>query len=176
LKKLKEELGIEERDKEKRLELFNLAKEKIFYKEQEEKNIRTLEKTIIEFKDKYLQEEDMWEFDTLSMFITNDPFERYNSTIRPIEDVKENQEGIILGVITDITKKTNKNKQRFAYISVYNNGTIIELNCWNKQFEKYEDLLKKSSTLAIKVKKKDNGLSVVAIKHFNVWKNEKIIS
>lgn len=172
LKKLKEELGIEEKDKEKRLVLFNKAKEKMFYEEQKEKNKLNIKNSIEGFKDKYLQNEDMWEFETLSMFITKDPFEKYNKEIRPIENVKEGQEGTILGVITDITKKTNKNKQRFAYVSVYNNGNILELSCWNKQFELYEDLLKKGITVAIKIKKNSNGLTVVLVKPFNIWKEE----
>ena len=173
LKKLKEELGIEEKDKNKRLELFNIVKEKEFYITQEKNNKTLLENGIEEFKNKYLQDEEMWEFETLSMFITHDPFEKYNRRVRPIVDVKDGQEGIVLGVITNVTKKTNKNKKRFAFIEMYNEGNILELSCWNTQFEMYEEFLKKGSTLVIKVKKKNNGLSIVNVKPFSIWKDEK---
>jgi DNA polymerase-3 subunit alpha len=176
LKKLKEELGIDEKDKDLRLKLFNEAKEKMFYKEQEEKNKKNLENTILEFKEKYLTNEEMWEFETLSMFITHDPFEKYKSFFKPINEIKDNFEGTVLGTLTDITKKTNKNKKRFAYIEFYNNGDIIEIACWASQFEQFENLFEKGKNLVIKVKKKGSSLSVVNVKPFELWKEEKKIS
>ena len=41
-----------------------------------------------DFCDKYLQDEEMWEFETLSIFLNNNPFKKVYTKIKKFEDVK----------------------------------------------------------------------------------------
>ena len=55
---------------------YNKIKEKIYIEDQNQK----YKKHMCEFQEKYAKDEYMWEFDTLSMFLTNDPLKDAKKT------------------------------------------------------------------------------------------------
>ena len=176
LKKLENEWRIDltqYKTKDERLEIYNKKKEEVEKVKFEEKK----EKGIQEFVEKYMQDEDLWEFETLSTFITNNPFEKiYKSgLVRAVEDIEEESNGVLVGVVSKIQKKKDKNKNQFAYVEMFSAYGTHELICWAKQYKQFEPLLKKNSKLAFFYKKKDDKLITVQIKPYEQWEKEVVL-
>lgn len=168
LKILKEEWNIEEKNKELRLKLYNKKKEQIFYKEQNEK-LRIHREN---FAQKYLQDEYMWEFETLSMFLTNNPFEKAYKYVKSFEDVSDGSKAVVICTIIDIKRKKDKNNNPFAYLDLYTPFGIIESVCWASKYTKYQSLITKGNSLSILGRKNEDKLFVEDIKTFEQWKKD----
>lgn len=173
IKRLKDELGIDEKDKNKRLELFNIEKEKIFHKEQQEKNKKVIEEEIESFKNKYLQDKYLWEFQTLSMFITYNPLNFAYKYVRDFDEIIDGQKCVIACMLVDITrKKSKKSGKPFCYLDLYTPYGIVEATAWSKQYIQFQDLLQKGKDLVILGRKSEGHFYVESIKKFDVWKKE----
>ena len=167
LKKLKE-IGIDTdiiKDKNKRLELYNNYRRVNHNKLQKEK----YKKHINEFKEKYMQDKEMWEFETLSIFLGQNPFKDIYDYITPFEDVEDGGQGVVVGVVSNIIKKKDRHKNQFAYVTIYSAFGIIEATCWASNYKKYQDIIKKGEKLAILCEKKEDKAYVVKIKDYDSW-------
>jgi DNA polymerase-3 subunit alpha len=153
------------KDKEQRLNLYNQKREVIFIKEQQDK----FEKHMKEFSDQYLQDEYMWEFETLSMFLTNNPLEESYKFVTPWDEVLDNEKTVVICVVIDIKRKKDKNEHQFAYIDLYTPFGIIESTCWSSQYKDYNDIIKKGNCLAILGRKREKQFFVEAIKPYDQW-------
>ena len=167
---LKEEYGIDVdtiKDKQDRLRIYNAKKEQIFNKQMEEK----FKKHMNEFYEKYAKDEYMWEFDTLSMFLTNDPLVEANKYIqKQWDDIGKNEKGVICCVIVDIKRKKDKNGNQFAYLDLYTPSGIIEATIWSKQLKQYSDIVKKGRCVSIFGRKKEgNHFFVEEMKTYEQW-------
>lgn len=176
LKKLENEWRIDTTfydTKEKRLEIYNQKKLELETAKFEEKK----QKYIEAFTEKYLQDEELWEFETLSTFITNNPFEVIYEEITPFSEVEDGMSGVIVGVIAGITKKKDRNKNQFAYIQIYSAFGMEEVTCWASQYSKYQDLIKKGNKIAVLCKKDNEKGFVSEIKTYDQWvaDREKIV-
>ena len=163
-----EEMGIDcdiYKTKEERLKLYNNIRKQKFDKEQEIK----YNKHISNFKDKYLADKEMWEFETLSIFLNNNPFAKIYDKLRNFEDIEDRDNCVLVGVISKVTKKKDKNKRQFAYLIMYSAMGIIEITCWANQYSKFQDIIKKDSKLAILCNKKDGKAFVSDIKTYDQW-------
>lgn len=76
---------------------------------------------------------------------------------------------VLVGVISKVTKKKDKNKRQFAYLIMYSAMGIIEITCWANQYSKFQDIIKKDSKLAILCNKKDGKAFVSDIKTYDQW-------
>lgn len=172
LKKLENEWRIDTTvydTKEKRLEIYNqkrLELEKIKFKDKKQNYIKT-------FAEKYLQDEDLWEFETLSTFINNNPFDEVYEDITPFNEIENGMSGVIVGVIAGITKKKDRNKNQFAYIQIYSSFGIEEVTCWSSQYSKYQDFIKKGSKIAVLCKKEDGKGFVNEMKTYEQWESDR---
>jgi len=175
LEELKNKWGINTdviKDKEQRLNLYNKKRQEIFDKELQEKYIKHMN----DFSDKYLQNEYMWEFETLSMFLTNNPLEQAYQYVTPWDEVLSDEKATILCVIVDIKRKKDKNGNPYAYLDLYTPFGIIESTCWSSQYKKYNDIIKKGNSLAILGRKREGQFFVEAIKTYDQWLIDKKIS
>ena len=153
-------------DKEAVLEIYNRKKKEKF--DQEEK-IRH-DSFMSEFQQKYCQEEELWEFQTLSMFITNSPIEEgYEITGTYWDDVPDGDKCVMLGVIADIKRKKDKHNNQFAYLDLCINDRILETTIWSKQLKDYHDLVYKGSCVAILGRKEEDHFFVEQLKPYSVW-------
>lgn len=168
LMELEIEYGIVEKDKNLRLKLYNLAREKEFEKEQNEKRIKMRKS----FQEKYMKEEYMWEFETLSMFLTNNPFEKVMNLIKPFGDVKDGQKAVVLCVLTDIKRKKDKKGNQYAYLDLYTPYGMIESICWASKYKEYQSYIEKGKCLSILGRKGEDKLFVESIKSFEEWKED----
>jgi DNA polymerase-3 subunit alpha len=168
LSELQEKWGIDInriKEKEQRLSLYNQKREVIFNKEQQDK----FEKHMKEFSEQYLKDEYMWEFETLSMFLTNNPLEESYKYVTPWDEVADNEKTTIICVVIDIKRKKDKNGHQFAYIDLYTPFGIIESTCWSSQYKNYNDIIKKGNCLVILGRKRENQFFVEAIKTYDQW-------
>lgn len=156
-------------DKERLLAKYNSIRKKAHYEQQNIKH----HKAINEFREKYAQDEFLWEFQTLSMFLSNDPLLESKQYISSQWQTAEAGSLVLICcVITDIKKKKDKNGNQFAYLDLYTSDGMVEATIWSSQFKKYADIVKKSSCVIIKARKND-GYFVDEMKLYSQWLNER---
>lgn len=152
-------------DKEKLLEKYNRLKEEDFNQKQE---IRY--QKYIEENNKYLEDEQFWEFQTLQVFINDNPFDAAYTFLVPFEDVENGDKCTIVGIIAKVQKKKDKNGKQFAYINIYSSFGLVEGIVWHSTLKEFEDLIKKSQQVAILCKKdSEEKVIVEKIKPYSEW-------
>lgn len=168
-KKLYEDWGINTdlyNDKEDILIEYNKRKEIKFNEEKMNKK----KKYLNEFKEKYVSNPDMYEFETLSMFLTTNPFKEISDELlTKFSDVENKYDCVILSSIIDIKRKKDKRNNQFAYVDLYTCEGVIEGICWASCYNKYQQLIKKGNHLAMLGEKQDDKLIIKKIKTFEQW-------
>jgi DNA polymerase III alpha subunit len=123
-----------------------------------------------EFRQKYATDEFLWEFQSLSMFITHNPLqEAYDLIGTEWNDVKDGDKAVVPCVIVDIKRKKDKNNNPFAYIDLCTNSGIVEGTIWSRQLKQLSDLIAKGSCISILGRKKEGHLFVEDVKPYQVW-------
>lgn len=153
-------------DKEAILTLYNQKRKEQFDADQKIK----YQTFMNNFKNQYAQDEFMWEFQALSMFITNNPLkEAYEMIGTEWDDVPNGNKAVVPCVIVDVKRKKDKNNNQFAYIDLCTNNRIIEGTIWSKQLKEYYDLIEKGNCVCILGRKEDDHLFVEKVKSYNQW-------
>lgn len=157
-------------DKDLLLTLVNQKKKEKFDLQQEDRL-----KQFLLTNNKYLENADFWEFEALQIFIHNNPFEEalpYLTTA--FEAVENDNDCVIIGVISRVQKKKDRNKKPFAFVNIYSTFGIIEGVLWSSQLVQYEDLVKKGSQVAIKCRKTDEDkVTIQAMRPYVEWLSER---
>lgn len=159
-------------DKERILADYNALKEKTFNQQQTER----FQKYVDDNK-KYLADEQFWEFQALQIFINNNPFEEAYQYIQiQFEDIDEGDKCVIVGVISRVQKKKDRNKNQFAFINIYSSFGLIEGTVWHSTYKQFEELIYKGSQIAIVGKKLgDENIAVEQIKTYQQWLKDRKI-
>jgi DNA polymerase-3 subunit alpha len=153
-------------DKDIKLKEYNAFREMHYNQQQKEKH----KKHIDDFTEKYMQDEELWEFETLSIFLGKNPFEKAYEYLTPIDDIDVNNKCVIVGIISDVTKKVDRNGKQFAYLNIYSIFGLIDTICWHSQYKTYNDLIKKGNQVALLCKKSDDGKFIIEkMKEYSVW-------
>lgn len=157
-------------DKDLLLTLVNQKKKEKFDLQQEDRL-----KQFLLTNNKYFENADFWEFEALQIFIHNNPFEEalpYLTTT--FETVENDNDCVVVGVISRVQKKKDRNKKPFAFVNIYSTFGIIEGVLWNSQLVQYEDLVKKGSQVAIKCRKTDEDkVTIQAMRPYVEWLSER---
>lgn len=152
-------------DKDALLIKYNKLKKEQFNDSQE---IR-FQKYINE-NNKYLEDEQFWEFQTLQVFINDNPFDAAYKFLTPFEDIIDGEKCTLVGIIAKVQKKKDKNGKQFAYINIYSSFGLVEGIVWHSQLKEYEDIVKKGQQVAILCKKDSEEKVVVEkLKPYNKW-------
>lgn len=152
-------------DKEALLVEYNRLKEQQFNLSQKVR----FEKYIDDNK-KYLEDENFWEFETLQIFINDNPFDSAYTFLTPFENIDNGEKCTLVGVIAKVQKKKDKHGKQFAFINIYSSFGLIEGIVWHSQLKEYEDLIKKGQQIAILCKKDSEEKVVVEkIKSYDTW-------
>lgn len=175
---LKTEWGIDTdivKDKQERIRLFNEAKklkhDTIDYEEWK-KNLSAKRKSEYEsLYEKYCDNREFWEFEALSVFLSNNPFKEYAEYLTTSMTKREIGETICdVGIISQITKKKDRNKHTYCYINLYTFDGLVEGICWASTYEKYINLISKGNKVFVAGRKeKEDLLSVNDIKTIEEW-------
>ncbi len=152
-------------DKEALLQEYNRLKQIQFNDNQKVR----FQKYIDENK-KYLEDEQFWEFETLQVFINDNPFDAAYTFLTPFEDIPDGEKCTLVGIIAKVQKKKDKNGKQFAFINIYSSFGLVEGIVWHSQLKDYEDLVKKGQQIAILCRKDSEEKVVVEkIKSYNTW-------
>lgn len=152
-------------DKEALLAEYNRLK-----KIQFEENQKIRFQKYIDDNKKYLEDEQFWEFQTLQVFINNNPFDAAYTFLTPFEDVSDGEKCTLVGIIAKVQKKKDKNGKQFAYINIYSSFGLVEGIVWHNQLKEYEDLVKKGQQVAILCKKdSEEKVIVEKLKPYSKW-------
>ena len=152
-------------DKEALLTEYNRLK-----KIQFEENQKVRFQKYIDDNKKYLEDEQFWEFQTLQVFINDNPFDAAYTFLTPFEDVPDGEKCTLVGIIVKVQKKKDKNGKQFAYINIYSSFGLVEGIVWHSQLKEYEDLVKKGQQVAILCKKdSEEKVIVEKLKPYSKW-------
>ena len=152
-------------DKEALLTEYNRLK-----KIQFEENQKVRFQKYIDDNKKYLEDEQFWEFQTLQVFINDNPFDAAYTFLTPFEDVPDGEKCTLVGIIAKVQKKKDKNGKQFAYINIYSSFGLVEGIVWHSQLKEYEDLVKKGKQVAILCKKdSEEKVIVEKLKPYSKW-------
>lgn len=152
-------------DKEALLTEYNRLK-----KIQFEENQKIRFQKYIDDNKKYLEDEQFWEFQTLQVFINDNPFDVAYTFLTPFEDVPDGEKCTLVGIIAKVQKKKDKNGKQFAYINIYSSFGLVEGIVWHSQLKEYEDLVKKGQQVAILCKKdSEEKVIVEKLKPYSKW-------
>ena len=177
-KKLEEDWGIDLRkyvipssgsrvvyDKEALLSEYNRLK-KIQFNE----NQKVRFQKYINENQKYLADEQFWGFQTLQVFINDNPFDAAYTFLTPFEEISDGEKCTLVGIIAKVQKKKDKNGKQFAYINIYSSFGLVEGIVWHSQLKEYEDLVKKGQQVAILCKKdSEEKVIVEKLKSYSKW-------
>lgn len=152
-------------DKEALLTEYNRLK-----KIQFEENQKIRFQKYIDDNKRYLEDEQFWEFQTLQVFINDNPFDAAYTFLTPFEDVPDGEKCTLVGIIAKVQKKKDKNGKQFAYINIYSSFGLVEGIVWHSQLKEYEDLVKKGQQVAILCKKdSEEKVIVEKLKPYSKW-------
>jgi DNA polymerase-3 subunit alpha len=153
-------------DKDAVLAIYNRKKEALFTQEQSER----YQKYVAECNEKYLQDEQYWEFETLEFFVSDEnPFEQAYDILPEFENIQNGEDCIIVGIVSRIQKKKTKKGDQFAFINIYGTS-LVEGTVWPETLKKYQDLIVKGSQVAIYCKKEAEDKVVVnKMKSYSQW-------
>lgn len=157
-------------DKEAVLAEYNKRKEKKERSEFYEKRERQYQEYISSCTEKYLQNEDFWEFEALQIFLSNNPFKDAYTYLRPFESIEEGESCVLVGIIAKVQKKKTKSGNQMAFVNIYSSNGLIEAVVWSSQLKEFEDLIKKGTQIAMKCKKENESQVVCeSIKDYKAW-------
>ncbi len=157
-------------DKNAVLNEYNKRRERRMRSEYYARQNEKYQQYISECNEKYLQNEQFWEFEALQIFLSENPFEETYLYLRAFEDIPDNEECTIVGVIAQVQKKRSKSGQQFAFVSVYSSSGLIEALVWNTQLKQYEDLIKKYSQIAMKcIKENESQVICNKVRPYDEW-------
>lgn len=135
-----------------------------------EENQKVRFQKYIDDNKKYLEYEQFWEFQTLQVFINDNPFDAAYTFLTPFEDVPDGEKCTLVGIIAKVQKKKDKNGKQFAYINIYSSFGLVEGIVWHSQLKEYEDLVKKGQQVAILCKKdSEEKVIVEKLKPYSKW-------
>lgn len=135
-----------------------------------EENQKVRFQKYIDDNKKYLEDEQFWEFQTLQVFINDNPFDAAYTFLTPFEDVPDGEKCTLVGIIAKVQKKKDKNGKQFAYINIYSSFGLVEGIVWHSQLKEYEDLVKKGQQIAILCKKdSEEKVIVEKLKPYSKW-------
>lgn len=152
-------------DKEGLLQEYNRLKKEQFAQKESERF-----KKYIDDNQKYVEDSEFYEFQTLQVFINKNPFDAAYTYLVPFEDVQNGEKCTLVGIIAKVQKKKDKNGKQFAYINIYSSFGLVEGIVWHSCLKEYEDLVRKGQQIAILCKKDSEDKVIVdKIKAYDQW-------
>jgi DNA polymerase-3 subunit alpha len=161
--------------KDERLKLYNqkrkIEHDTVKYQEWLTKQEENKKIAIDDFKEKYMQNEQFWEFEALSIFLSDNPFSdivQYNN--ENFYECESGDECVIIGIISRIQKKKDRNKKDYAFVNVYESNGLLEGIAWSSVYSKFIDLIKKNNKLAFYSEKSSEDTFIIKkIKTIDEW-------
>jgi DNA polymerase III alpha subunit len=117
---------------------------------------------------------EMYEYNTLSVFISDHPFkglpEKY---LKPFSSFEDGEKYLVGGTITRVERKKQKDGKTMAYIDLLTLDTekpLIEGMCFGDVFAQNAPLIKRGSNVAVLGKKSGEQIIVRGMQPLETWK------
>lgn len=109
-----------------------------------------------ECKEKYFQNREYWEFETLQSFISEpNPFAEAYEWLPDIKNVENGKQCIIAGIVSKVQKKRTKSGSQYAYINIYGTA-LVECLVWPNVYYIHRELFEKGNQVVLKCTKEDS--------------------
>ena len=154
--------GLNEEQRTAEYNRLREIKQSVEHKEKTEKKLQAV-------YDKHLVDEELWEFQTLNIFISDNPFDKIYQHITPVDEIEIGCNGVLVGVIAKVQTKKDKNKNQYAFIEVYTMDGVIEVACWHNEYKQFSDMIKKGQKISLYYKKTEGNLTVKDIMPYDKW-------
>lgn len=174
LKKLREVYGIEESDKEERLRQYNAFRE-IEFNNKEKERVEKLQK---EFKEKYWGHPELWEFEALSMFVTENPLDIHKDCLIDYNKLEGGEQDLVtLGTVLSIENKKDRNGNKYIFANIATSFGFLEITVFSQVYSKYQDLFKRGQCLVLRgnFNPKSRFYRISKVKDYFLWKDEKMV-
>jgi DNA polymerase-3 subunit alpha len=158
------------KDKDKCLGLYNKYKLTEFINKQVERELKIKK----EFREKYMDSPEMYEYETMSIFINGNPFDSVMKNFKPFESFEEEAMCIAIGTITSVKRKKQKNGKTMAYIELLTPEKMIEGMVFASQYTQYQDLMKKGKNVLVYCKKNGNQFVTDKMMSLEEWKQNNL--
>ena len=158
-------------DKDAVLAVYNNAREKKMREDFYIKRNTAYHKYVDDCNEKYLKDEPFWEFQALQIFLNGNPFEEaYQYFTRTFNDVENDEDCVVVGVIAKIQKKKNKYKQQFAFVNIYSSFGLIEALVFPTQYKQFEEFIRKGNQIAMRgTKESETQILCESIRSYESW-------
>ena len=160
-----------ENSKEKCLRLYNEKREKLHNESLDKK----FEKHKNEFFDKYVGDSSLYEFETLGMFLTDNPFENLSLKLPKFDEVEDGSNCVVVSSVVEVKRKKDKRNNQYAYLDLFTTSGIIEGIAFATAYGAYSHLLTKGPHIVILGTKKEDKLMVKEVKSLEQWKKDVAI-
>ena len=158
--------GIEEKDTKLRLEKYNIKAQEEFELKQKEKELAIKK----EFFEKYYSKPELWEFESLNMFLTDSPFDKLN--VSKFSEYEEGKPCVIPCIITKTKNKSTKKGNKYMEASIFDGENIVDVKFWSNHISKNLELLKVGKLITLLGIKEESSINIKEIKEFFKWKTE----
>jgi DNA polymerase-3 subunit alpha len=158
------------KDKASCLVMYNEYKENEYY----DKFKKRINKHFNEFKEKYMSIPEMYEYETLSIFINGNPFDDVKQYFTKFEDYEDNSRCVVCGTITSIKRKKQKNGKQYAYLEILTpEDGMVEGVVFNTQLVRFQELIVKGNNVVILAEKNGGQFKTDKIKTLDQWREER---
>jgi len=154
------------KDKALRTKLFNDFK----YKAYLEKEAVRKKKHMDEFANKYIKDEEKYEFETLGAYLTVSPFDKYISAIKDFYSYEDGTEKILVAgtIIKKEVKKSSRGGQ-YAKFKILTPHGVVEAKAYSTQYSEYKHLIEKGLSIVMLAKRSKDEAIVSKMKTFEEW-------
>ena len=129
-----------------------------------------------EFSEANLLDPELWEFQTLSVFLSHNPFEAIAPYLRvSFDETNEGNSCTLVGIVSGIQKKKDRNKNTYAFVNLNTPKGLIEVTCWSSVYKQFGELLIRGTRVAVLANKKDGKAIANQVKSFEQWLTDRKI-
>lgn len=155
------------KDKAKRWKIFVDYKYEQYLIKDEKRKVKHLN----EFVEKYITDEDLYEFHTMACYLTVSPFDNYLSSINNFYDYEdETNKVLIVGTVLDKKVKKSSRGGQYAKLTVLTPHGVLEGKAYSAQYAEYKQYLDKNEIVVILAKRNKDEFIMSKLKTFDEWK------
>lgn len=153
-------------DKKIRSDVFNSYKLEDYLKKDKDRK----QKHINDFFEKYVGDEEYYEFDTMGAYLTISPFDKYIKSIKDFYTYEDGTDKVLLvgTIIKKDVKKSSRGGQ-FAKLQILTPHGVVQAKAYATQYSEYKHLLDKSQTVVMLTKRNKDEAIVSKVRTFADW-------